>query len=76
MVSYSVKCDYLLSSSPIEEFMCPLAQKGKLILVHWVYYPDSYDCWVPASEVGVAPEPPSEAPKQWLVSILINASLV
>jgi len=53
--------------------MCPLAQRGKLMLVHWLYYPDSYDCWVPASEVGVAPESPSGTPKQWLVSTLINA---
>ena len=48
--------------------MCPLAQKGKHMLVHWVYYPDSYDCWVPASEVGGAPEPAAEPPKKWMVS--------
>ena len=54
-----------------EEYFCPLAQKGKMVLVHWVYYPDSYDCWVPASEVGVAPEPASEQPNQWLVGILL-----
>jgi len=48
--------------------MCPLAQKGKHMLVHWVYYPDSYDCWVPASEVGGAPEPTAELPKKWMVS--------
>jgi len=48
--------------------MCPLAQKGKHILVHWVYYPDSYDCWVPASEVGGTPEPVAEPPKRWMVS--------
>ena len=56
--------------------MSPLATKGKLVLVHWIYYPDSYDSWVPASEVGVAPEPAPEPPKQWLVSILINALLL
>jgi len=53
---------------PAEEYMCPLAQKGKHMLVHWVYYPDSYDCWVPASEVGGAPEPTAELPKKWMVS--------
>lgn len=59
----------------IEEYFSPLAQKGKLSLIHWIYYPDSYDCWVPASEVGVAPEAASEPPKQWLVSNLIIAHL-
>lgn len=55
-------------SNPDEEYFTPLAQKGKQALIHWIYYPDSYDCWVPASEVGVAPEPATDPPKQWLVN--------
>lgn len=70
-------CDPLLPCTlTVEEYFTPLTQKGKQALIHWIYYPDSYDCWVPASEVGVAPEPATDPPKQWLVSILIDAHLL
>lgn len=38
------------------------------MLVHWWYYPDSYDTWVPASEVDEEPEPPPGQRKQWEVN--------
>ena len=38
------------------------------MLVHWWYYPDSYDTWVPANEVDEEPEPPPTQRKQWEVN--------
>jgi len=68
--------DPLLYSVTAEEYYSPIAQRGKQSLIHWIYYPDSYDSWVPANDVSGAPEPTPEPPKQWLVSIPINALLL
>lgn len=38
------------------EYFRPLKKKGDMVLVHWWYYPDSYDEWVPASEVRSPPK--------------------
>ncbi|XP_065839082.1 SWI/SNF complex subunit SMARCC2-like [Oscarella lobularis] len=53
---------------PDEEWLRPLLKKDKQVLVHWWYYPDSYDSWVSASEVDEDPEPPPEFNKQWEVN--------
>lgn len=52
-----------------EEYLRPLQVRSKTVLVHWWYYPDSYDSVVSLSEVGgVTPETPPPKPKQWWVS--------
>eukprot|EP00300_Choanocystis_sp_HF-7_P020815 c20683_g1_i1.p1 GENE.c20683_g1_i1~~c20683_g1_i1.p1 ORF type:complete len:944 (-),score=214.78 c20683_g1_i1:80-2833(-) len=40
----------------------------KRCLVHWWYYPDSYDHWVPATDVEGDPEPVDGTRPQWRVS--------
>lgn len=58
----------LIIFSP-EEYLRPLQVRGKTVLVHWWYYPDSYDSVVPIGEVGGAiPEPTPPSPSQWWVS--------
>ncbi|EME31372.1 SWI/SNF related-matrix-associated actin-dependent regulator ofchromatin subfamily C [Galdieria sulphuraria] len=34
-----------------EEYCRVLKREGDKVFVHWWYYPDSYDSWIPASEV-------------------------
>ncbi|XP_064396564.1 SWI/SNF complex subunit SMARCC2-like isoform X2 [Halichondria panicea] len=56
-------------SPPEEEYLRPLDVRGKAVLVHWWYFPDSYDTIVPIADVVMAtPEAPPPSPKQWLVS--------
>lgn len=55
------------SEDPGLDYLRTLEVKGKQALVHWWYYPDSYDEWLPASEVeGDAPsEEPHDGP--WIL---------
>jgi len=39
------------NEDPGLDYLRTLEVKGKMALVHWWYYPDSYDTWLPASEV-------------------------
>jgi hypothetical protein len=61
-----------------EDFIRPIELRPNegqgVALVHWWYYPDSYDEWIPSSEVECrdVPEDPEDAPgapsaKQWKV---------
>ncbi|XP_029450579.1 SWI/SNF complex subunit SMARCC2 isoform X4 [Rhinatrema bivittatum] len=44
-----------------EEWVRPILKRDKQVLLHWGYYPDSYDTWIPASEVEA---PVEDAPTQ------------
>ncbi|XP_034549680.1 SWI/SNF complex subunit SMARCC2 isoform X3 [Notolabrus celidotus] len=49
------------SSLEEEEWVRPVMKRDKQVLLHWGYFPDSYDTWIPASEVEAAVEdPPSQ----------------
>ncbi|CAJ0950555.1 unnamed protein product [Ranitomeya imitator] len=50
-----------------EEWLRPLVKKDKQVLVHWGYYPDSYDSWIPVSDLDVDIEDPPIAEKPWKV---------
>ncbi|MGH0182898.1 UNVERIFIED_CONTAM: hypothetical protein FKN15_010674 [Acipenser sinensis] len=58
-----------------EEWVRPVMSRDKQVLLHWGYYPDSYDTWIPASEVEAAvEEPPSvEKPRKvhtkWILDL-------
>ncbi|XP_070535822.1 LOW QUALITY PROTEIN: SWI/SNF complex subunit SMARCC2-like [Ptychodera flava] len=39
-----------------EDWLRPLVQRDRTTLVHWWYYPDSYDTWVLSSEMDQEPE--------------------
>ncbi|KNC53068.1 swi/snf complex subunit smarcc1 [Thecamonas trahens ATCC 50062] len=43
-----------------EEFFRVIEAKDGNVLLHWWYYPDSYDQWVPETSLHVKPDPPEE----------------
>ncbi|XP_053311595.1 SWI/SNF complex subunit SMARCC2 isoform X2 [Spea bombifrons] len=56
-----------------EEWVRPIMKRDKQVLLHWGYYPDSYDTWIPASEVEAAvedaptPEKPRKVHAKWIL---------
>ncbi|XP_073533187.1 SWI/SNF complex subunit SMARCC1 isoform X1 [Phyllobates terribilis] len=46
-----------------EEWLRPLVKKDKQVLVHWGYHPDSYDSWIPVTDLDVDIEDPPIAEK-------------
>ncbi|KAF6732138.1 SWI/SNF complex subunit SMARCC2 [Oryzias melastigma] len=46
-----------------EEWVRPVMKRDKQVLLHWGYFPDSYDTWIPASEVEAAVEDPPSPEK-------------
>ncbi|XP_078065126.1 SWI/SNF complex subunit SMARCC2 isoform X2 [Mustelus asterias] len=53
-------------STEDEEWVRPIMKREKQVLLHWGYCPDSYDTWIPASEIEAAVEdpPPTERPRK------------
>lgn len=51
------------------EFLRTLQKRGEFVLIHWWYYPDSYDTWLTVSDIaGEAPETQPPHVGQWNVS--------
>jgi len=51
------------------EYLRTIEHKQKMNLVHWWYYPDSYDTWLSSSDVeGEEPEIDEQTPEKWVVS--------
>ena len=53
-----------------DEYFRPLNVRGRALLVHWLYYPDSYDSVVQLGDLGLASVPevtPNSYPRQWKV---------
>ncbi|KAJ6655085.1 hypothetical protein lerEdw1_005989 [Lerista edwardsae] len=50
-----------------EEWLRPVLKKDKQVLVHWGYYPDSYDTWVHAADIDADTEDPPIPEKPWKV---------
>jgi len=48
-------------------------KRDKQVLLHWGYYPDSYDTWIPASEIEASvedaptPEKPRKVHAKWIL---------
>uniref|UniRef100_A0AAY4A2Z4 SWI/SNF related, matrix associated, actin dependent regulator of chromatin, subfamily c, member 1a n=1 Tax=Denticeps clupeoides TaxID=299321 RepID=A0AAY4A2Z4_9TELE len=65
------KATHIIYPSPTqqeeEEWLRPVMRKDKQVLVHWGYYPDSYDTWVSTSDVDGEVEDPSNSEKPWKV---------
>ncbi len=54
---------------PDLEYLRTIEHRDKMNLVHWWYYPDSYDTWLPATEVqGEQPDPDPPHLGVWRVS--------
>ena len=57
------------SEDPDKEYLRTIDHHNKTNLVHWWYYPDSYDMWLPATEVeGEQPDPDPPHHGVWKVS--------
>ncbi|XP_064410644.1 SWI/SNF complex subunit SMARCC1 isoform X2 [Latimeria chalumnae] len=50
-----------------DEWLRPVMKKDKQVLVHWGFYPDSYDTWVSASDVEAEAEDPPIPERPWKV---------
>ncbi|KYO33298.1 hypothetical protein Y1Q_0002511 [Alligator mississippiensis] len=50
-----------------DEWLRPVMKKDKQVLVHWGFYPDSYDTWVHASDMDAEIEDPPIPEKPWKV---------
>ncbi|KAM9307882.1 SWI/SNF complex subunit SMARCC1 [Gastrophryne carolinensis] len=50
-----------------EEWLRPVLKKDKQVLVHWGYHPDSYDSWVPVTDLDAEVEDPPIPEKPWKV---------
>ncbi|XP_044741345.1 SWI/SNF complex subunit SMARCC2 isoform X2 [Chrysoperla carnea] len=49
-----------------EEYGRPSLRRDKMVLLHWYYFPDSHDTWVPADTVPIdAPETPPTHTGPW-----------
>ncbi|MBN3291935.1 SMRC2 protein, partial [Polypterus senegalus] len=63
------------SSLEEEEWVRPVMKRDKQVLLHWGYYPESYDTWIPASEVEAAvedapnPERPRKVHGKWILDL-------
>uniref|UniRef100_A0A8C5X9D2 SWI/SNF related, matrix associated, actin dependent regulator of chromatin subfamily c member 1 n=1 Tax=Malurus cyaneus samueli TaxID=2593467 RepID=A0A8C5X9D2_9PASS len=49
------------------EWLRPVMRKDKQVLVHWGFFPDSYDTWVHANEIDAEIEDPPIPEKPWKV---------
>ncbi|XP_070702512.1 SWI/SNF complex subunit SMARCC1b [Pempheris klunzingeri] len=55
------------ASKEEDEWMRPVMQKDKHVLVHWGMHPDSYDSWLSSSDVEGEVEEPPHLEKPWRV---------
>ncbi|XP_077405214.1 SWI/SNF complex subunit SMARCC1b isoform X3 [Vanacampus margaritifer] len=55
------------SSTEEDEWIRPVLRKQSHILVHWGMHPDSYDSWLPSSDVSADVEEPPHPEKPWRV---------
>uniref|UniRef100_A0A8C3HHM7 SWI/SNF related BAF chromatin remodeling complex subunit C2 n=1 Tax=Chrysemys picta bellii TaxID=8478 RepID=A0A8C3HHM7_CHRPI len=66
-------CHSLPSVSLVEEWVRPVMKRDKQVLLHWGYFPDSYDTWIPASEIEASvedaptPEKPRKVHAKWIL---------
>ncbi|XP_076012995.1 SWI/SNF complex subunit SMARCC2 isoform X2 [Genypterus blacodes] len=58
-----------------EEWVRPVMKRDKQVLLHWGYFPDSYDTWIPASEIEASvedapsPEKPRKVHAKWILDL-------
>ncbi|KAG5274414.1 hypothetical protein AALO_G00135880 [Alosa alosa] len=58
-----------------EEWVRPVMKRDKQVLLHWGYWPDSYDTWIPANEIEAAvedaptPEKPRKVHAKWILDL-------
>uniref|UniRef100_A0A8C4DGN3 SWI/SNF related BAF chromatin remodeling complex subunit C2 n=1 Tax=Dicentrarchus labrax TaxID=13489 RepID=A0A8C4DGN3_DICLA len=71
----SVTEDKASSVLCLKEWVRPVMKRDKQVLLHWGYFPDSYDTWIPASEIEAAvedppsPEKPRKVHAKWILDL-------
>eukprot|EP00917_Polyrhabdina_sp_WS-2016_P027115 GHVP01057989.1.p1 GENE.GHVP01057989.1~~GHVP01057989.1.p1 ORF type:complete len:1176 (-),score=265.14 GHVP01057989.1:5926-9024(-) len=59
----------LIDQEDTEDYNKPVRQADNKVLMHWWYYPDSWDVWLdPVDDAGEILSDEEEAPDPWLVS--------
>lgn len=59
---------YPLPTTPEDdEWLRPVMKRDKQVLVHWGFSPDSYDTWVPSTDIDAELEDPPPPEKPWKV---------
>ncbi|CAH1131485.1 unnamed protein product [Ceutorhynchus assimilis] len=56
---------------PVEEYGRPVVKRDKMVLMHWYYFPDSFDTWVNLESVGLdgmSLDSPSPKTEPWKVT--------
>ncbi|KAL1493165.1 hypothetical protein ABEB36_011275 [Hypothenemus hampei] len=62
---------YNTTDSPVEEYGRPVLRRDKMVLMHWYYFPDSFDTWVNLESVGLdsmSVDSPSPRTEPWRVT--------
>ncbi|KAJ4920288.1 hypothetical protein JOQ06_025991 [Pogonophryne albipinna] len=58
-----------------EEWIRPVMKRDKQVLLHWGYFPDGYDTWIPSSEIEAtvedppSPEKPRKVNAKWILDL-------
>jgi SWI/SNF related-matrix-associated actin-dependent regulator of chromatin subfamily C len=52
-----------------EDWFRTLEKEGPLVLVHWWYYPDSFDSWLPQTQQFADPEELPEHSGPWCINV-------
>ncbi|XP_072532593.1 SWI/SNF complex subunit SMARCC1b [Salminus brasiliensis] len=55
------------SSTDEEEWLRPVMRVDQEVMVHWGMYPDSYDMWIPVSDIDADVEEPPSPDRPWKV---------
>uniref|UniRef100_A0A3Q3K292 SWI/SNF related, matrix associated, actin dependent regulator of chromatin, subfamily c, member 2 n=1 Tax=Monopterus albus TaxID=43700 RepID=A0A3Q3K292_MONAL len=66
---------HVVATTSLKEWVRPVMKRDKQVLLHWGYFPDSYDTWIPASEIEAAvedppsPEKPRKVHAKWILDL-------
>ncbi|XP_063042115.1 SWI/SNF complex subunit SMARCC1b isoform X2 [Engraulis encrasicolus] len=58
-----------LNTQEEDEWLRPVLRRDKHVLVHWGAHPDSYDSWLPGSDIEAEVEEAPSAGRQWKVHV-------
>ncbi|XP_019760528.1 SWI/SNF complex subunit SMARCC2 isoform X2 [Dendroctonus ponderosae] len=62
---------YNIAESPVEEYGRPVIRRDKMVLMHWYYFPDSFDTWVNWESIGldgISTDSPSPRTGPWHIA--------
>lgn len=62
---------YNSADASVEEYGRPVVKREKMVLMHWYYFPDSFDTWVNSESVGLdsmSLDSPSPKTEPWRVT--------